>query len=276
MKLLAIYNIWDDYDLLKQSVKNIENLVDGIIIVWSERSNFGEFHSPKPDIPYHKTAWINLEPDLDKPRSVNERAKRNKGLEIASELGATHFINLDADEFYEPEKFLIEKQRFIDNENLKGLVCGLKCYFRSPTLAVPDRTLVPFIHKLTPNLRFEWNTKYPFAFDGDVRKEIRIDPTRQLNINSGVEWSDIIMHHMSWIRADIKKKIRNSTARENIEKSTILTDYCQAKEGYYCQFYKAKLEACENLFNLPEIIDYGLNNTQSKEPSETAHSSGTS
>jgi hypothetical protein len=117
--------------------------------------------------------------------------------------------------------------------------------------------LVPFIHKITDGLKFEWNTKYPFAFEGPKR-EIRIDPTRQLNIISGVEMSEITMHHMSWIRSDIKKKIRNSSARQNIEKSTIVRDYRNAKEGYYCEFYRTKLEACENLFNLPELRDESI------------------
>lgn len=83
-----------------------------------------------------------------------------------------------------------------------------------------------------------------------------------MNITHGVEWSEIVMHHYSWIRPDVKKKVRNSTARQNIEKSTILTDYCQAKPEYYCQFYATKLEACENLFKIPEILDHGLIGSQ--------------
>ena len=46
MKLCAIYNVWDDWDLLKYSIDNITPLVDGVIVVYSEKSNFGEF-SPK-------------------------------------------------------------------------------------------------------------------------------------------------------------------------------------------------------------------------------------
>lgn len=255
MKLCAIYTVWDDWDLLFHSIKNIENLVDGIIVVPSTISNFGEYGGGYfPDFRSDKFSFYTLEPDLKLQPSENERNKRNYGLQKARELGYTHFIMLDADEFYETEAFLKEKQRLIENPDLTGLVCGLKCYFKLPTLTVPDKTLVPFIHKITPDLKFQWNTKYPFAFEGPKR-EIRIDPTRQMNINSGVEWSNITMHHFSWMRSDIKKKIRNSTARENIEKSTIVRDYMDAKAGYYCEFYKATLEECENLFNIPDIID---------------------
>ncbi len=256
MKLAAIYCVWDDWDLLQQSYNNIRNLVDGVIIVYSDKSNFGEIRISSRIIfvGHTNTEVIKVEPDLTLPPSENERAKRNFGLQKAKELGYTHFLMMDADEFYEPEPFLKEKERFFKNPELAGLVCGLKCYFKSPTLCVEDKTLVQFIHKLTPEIRATWNPKYPFAFEGPKR-EIRIDPTRQLNINSGVEWSDITMHHYSYIRKDLRKKIRNSTAKANIEKSTIIEDYRNAKEGYFCKFYNQELKKCDNLFSIPEIVD---------------------
>lgn len=259
MRLAAIYCVWDDWQLHVESYTNMIGLVDGIILIASEKSNFGE-KSPIYFMPSLAGDTFIYNPDLDLPPVQNERNKRNYGLQKAKELGYTHFLMMDADEFYEPEPFLKEKERFL-NPDLLGLVCGLKCYFRTPTLTIPDKTLVPFIHKLTPELKFEWNTRYPFAFEG-VKREIRIDPTRQLNINSGVEWSDITMHHYSWIRKDIRKKIRNSTARQNIENSTIVKDYLNAKPGYYCEFYHATLEECENLFNIPDIIDESLSDIQ--------------
>lgn len=251
-KVVAIYNVWDDWELLRHSVKNIRPLVDGVIIVYSNQSNSGEI-SPIPQ------EWIShesvrCEPDLKKSLRENETFKRNTGLKKAKELGFSHFLMCDADEMYEPSEFLKEKERIFKND-IAGTVCRTKVYFREPTLTIGyDVTLVPFIHKITPDLSFTWNTKYPFAFEG-ARREIRIDPTRQMNINSGVEMSEITMHHMSWVRSDVRKKIRNSTARQNIENSTIVEDYINSKAGYYCEFYKTKIESCENLFNLPRIVD---------------------
>lgn len=258
MKLAAIYNVWGDYDLLLHSIKNINPLVDGIIVIPSTISNFGENGCGYfPDFRSDKVNFFTYEPDLNLPSAQNERAKRNFGLQKARELGFTHFLMMDADEFYEPNEFLKEKERILKND-ISGTVCRTKVYFREPTLTVGyDVTLVPFIHKITPDLCFMWNTKYPFAFEGP-RREIRIDPTRQMNINSGVEWSHITMHHMSYVRSDLRKKIRNSTARQNIEKSTIVRDYVNAKEGYYCEFYRAKIESCKNLFNLPQIVDESI------------------
>jgi len=247
MKLAAIYTVWDDWDLLEHSIKNISPLVDYVIIAYSNISNFGELASTQKHWISFKSDEYVFDPDLSRPAAYNERAKRNYGLHLAREGGFTHFIMLDADEFYEPEPFLKEKERIFKN-NIAGTVCRTKVYFKEPTLTIGyDTTLVPFIHKITPSLRFEFNPRYPYAFEGPKR-EIRIDPTRQLNINSGVEWSDITMHHYSWVRSDYEKKIRNSSARANIERSTILTDLRNAKAGYFCEFYGKQLEATSNPF----------------------------
>ncbi len=265
MKLVAVYSVWDDYEMCLHSMKNMAPLVDGIIVIASETSNYLEkskipmcWRQDTSDSTVH-FQLLQWEPGPSDARE-NETAKRNFGLQKARELGYTHFIMMDADEFYEPAAFLKEKQRFIDNPNLAGLVCRTQVYFKSPTLTIGiDTTLVPFIHKLTPGLQHEFNRKYPFAWtdqDGKPftdKKRIRIDPTRSLNINTGVEWSEIIMHHYSYVRRDLQKKIRNSTARENIQNSTLVHDYMHAKEGELCQFYNKKLARCPNLFGLPEM-----------------------
>lgn len=248
MKLCAIFCVWDDYDLLWHSANNIRTLVDGIIIVASEKSNYGEL-SQIPQIWLRSDTFIVHEPELSHPMN-NETSKRNYGLKIAREQGYTHFLMMDADEFYNPIDFQREKQRFIDNPDLAGLVCATQVYFKKPTLTIGlDTTLVPFIHKITPTLKHEFNRRYPYAWEGH---NIKIDPTRSLNINSGVEWSEIVMHHMSYVRKDYEKKIRNSTARANIEKSTIREDLLLAKEGYFCKFYGKVLHAVPNYFNLPD------------------------
>jgi len=255
MRLVAIYNVWDDYELLKLSVENILPVVDGVIIVNSQKSNYGEPYTGNTTLCIWNNDskaidFIQYDPDLKKLPGENERNKRNIGLEEAKRLGYTHFIMMDADEFYEPEPFLKEKERFL-NENLNGLVCASQVYFKSPKLTIGlDTTRVTFIHKITPNLRFEFNKNFPFAFD---KQAIRIDPTRQLNINSGVEWSDIIMHHYSYVRRDFEKKIRNSTARNNLENSTIRQDLMQAKENYFCKFYGKTLIRASVDFNIPDF-----------------------
>lgn len=246
MKICAIYSVWNDWDLLEHSCDNIGPLVDAIIIIGSTKSNYGEI-SEIPD--KWKNKVIIHEPALNFPMHA-ETAKRNYGLAVAERTGFTHFITCDSDEFYEPDQFLSAKEQFHVKPDLQGLVVESYVYFKSPTLTIgKDITLVPHIHKLTPTIKHEFNKQYPFAWSG---KQIRIDPTRSFNINSGVEMFDCPMHHMSWIRKDPEKKIRNSTARANLQRSSIVADLVNADEGYFCQFYQKRLIRVSNRFGIPE------------------------
>lgn len=256
MKLFAVYNTWGDWDLLLPSIKNILPVVEGVVVINSIESNYGETDLEHADglkelfdLNELKLFIIGFNPQKSMPMNM-ETGKRNFGLETARALGATHYLSCDADEFYDQDEFLREKQRFIDNPDLQGLVCASRVYFGSPTLTIGlDVTLVPFIHKLTVTLKHDFNRKYPFAWEG---LRIRIDPTRSFNINTGVEWSPIVLEHYSWVRRDPMKKIRNSTARANIERSSILRDLANAKPGYYCEFYKAPLVRVPAKFDIPE------------------------
>jgi hypothetical protein len=249
MKLCAIYNVWHDWDWLKLSRENISPFVDGIIIVASESSNYGEW-SPIPvtelNFDFYSPQFL-----LKRPQEI-ETDKRNYGLQKAIERGYTHFIMLDSDELYDPIEFRKAKDYINSKPNLQGLVCKSQVYVKSPTLTIgEDTTLVPFIHKLTPTIRHEFNRKYPFAW---IDGKIRIDPTRSLNINSGVEMIDVTMHHYSWVRKDYARKIRNSTARPNIEKMNLAQKVLRLKEGDVFDLYPGKpLVRVPNKFGLPEF-----------------------
>lgn len=250
MRLCAIFIVWDDYEILRYAIDSIANQVEGIIVVASTESNTGEF-SPIPE-DFYENPYFDLfikNPDLKKQKRENETEKRNFGIDKALQEGYTHFIMLDADEFY-PD-FRHELKRF-ENTDLLGLVCDSVLYFKSPTLCFDDRTRVPFIHRLTSNLRFEKNYDYPFSTDKDFHPVI--DPTRTMNLTGGIEQSGIKMHHMSYVRSDIQKKIRNSAGhRVNQFGFLILDDMKQAKEGYHLQFFNKTLRRVPNLFNLPDL-----------------------
>ena len=123
MKLVLIYIAWDGDEILEHSYRNMRPLVDDIIIVWSRLSNscanVGNFDPSK-----YKCISVNHEPSPGKSKQMNERDKRNAGLREAKRQGFTHFLMADCDEFYVPEEFLREKERFEDNNGneLQGIV----------------------------------------------------------------------------------------------------------------------------------------------------------
>ena len=251
MRLCAIYNVWfDTLDLLGHSIDNILPVVDGVIVIWSTKSNHGHT-CDLDDMEFKQGVYYFLrEPSQGKTPHENEIGKRNFGLIKAQQLGFTHFIMMDGDEFYEQSAFRIEKDSVQVNDTI-GLVCKTKVYIKSPTLTIGyDHTLVPFIHKITPHLKYTLNNRtYPFGIDKNGQP--RIDPTRKLNITSGVEWSDITMHHFSYVRKDINMKINNSSANLRRSANTIHEEMRDAKPGYMSKLYHKEIVECENLFNLP-------------------------
>lgn len=260
MRLCCILNVWADaVCLLPYCLQNQANCgVDGIIIVWSEASNHGEVVKDyMPQIAIWEQGSLpefhifQREPFLHYPLNC-ETDKRNFGIQKARELGYTHFLNADSDELYKPEEFKKARERFESEPDLKGLVCPSEVFFKSPRLTVgKDVTLVPFIHELTPDIKCEFNKRYPNSW---INGQIRIDPSRSFNINSGVEYTeDVTMFHYSYLRKDLEIKIRNSSARANLERSTIREDYKNAAPGVFCKFYGKTLQECENIFNLPEF-----------------------
>jgi hypothetical protein len=246
MKLAAIYNVWDASELLSGSINCIKDHVDEIIIVFQNISNFGEVHYPFIDVGLwnplcFKIKAIEYQPYPNKGKE-NEIKKRNIGLDKARELGCTHFLHMDCDEYY--REFARAKDLFILSDK-KGSVCRLNTYFKKPTLCLdrPEDYFVPFIHELRADTEAGVR-KYPFY----------VDPTRKINETDVIELP-IFMDHYSWVRKDINRKIRNSTARKNLMNNTYKDDYDRdLKAGDYIKCYDRKLTEVPDYFNINSMI----------------------
>ena len=242
MKLAAIYNVWDGVELLYGSMKCLKNEVDVFILVWQDVSNFGEAYNPMDDF---KIPDFGCEVLLVKYEPVkhggmhNETMKRNIGLQWAKQEGCTHFMHMDCDEYY--QDFGALKQQFLAS-GAKGSVCKILTYFKKPTLRLEaaDNYYVPFIHELHPDT-VSGIQGYPYY----------TDPTRRINTND-VICMDAPMHHYSWVRKDIERKVRNSSAKVNIERSQLLQDYYsdETKAGYFLKDYGQKLVEVDDLFGI--------------------------
>lgn len=241
IKCAAILNLWDCQELLPYALRQWEVLGIEPIIVYSNISNHKAVLNNTQFLKAFGVRTIQCEPLHGLIAMDNERRKRSIGLEYTKREGFTHFITADADEFYEPFKV---------DWDLAGTVVACQTYFKSPMLTIGlDTTLVPFVHKVTPEINYAFNRRYPFAWDS---KGIRIDPTRSFNINDGVKLdTSIVLHHYSYLRKDITQKIDNSSARANMNKAQIIEDMAKAKPGYFCRTYAKTLYEAPNLFSLP-------------------------
>lgn len=239
-KLAAIFNVWDGVETLRTSMLSMKNKVDVFIIVFQNVSNFGEYYAPLSDMDMRGFDYVLK---LYKPEIgngfKNETAKRNLGLQTARELECTHFLFADCDEIY--ENFDKGFNEFMESGK-EGSACQIYTYFKSPTLRFEnfDNYFVPFIHKLNPDT-MAGTGEYPFY----------VDPTRKVNCKDVCMISEP-MHHFSYVRKDIRRKIRNSSARANIEKSNLLNDYNNSEvgPGFYVADFRQRLISVENIFNI--------------------------
>lgn len=254
MKVAAIFNIWNDCtELLGNAITSMP--AHEIIIVWSKYSNRGEQTN---ETYFHQDNWgdggdlgavhyIQCEPNSFGNPHESETRKRNAGLEKAKELGCTHFIICDSDEFYDWDE-MMATWRHVDDNNLNGIVHPLKVYVGKPTLWCEDHTLVPGIQKLYPDTQLGNFRNYPFAYD--AKGNAHIDPTRRTNQTTGIEMSPFYMHHMSYVRRDIDLKIRNSSANLRRSEAAIKRDIANAAPGYMSELYHRELKESENLFGI--------------------------
>lgn len=242
-KLAAIYNTWDGAELLRGSIDCLYNHVDLIVIVYQTMSNYGELYNPLTDVNFEgldksKIEFVKYIPNIYSAFG-NEKNKRNIGIDVATNHNCTHFLHLDNDEYY---KNFYEAKNLYFKSGAEGSACRIYTYFKSPNFRfeTEDGYFVPFIHKLNNN-SFAGNPDYPYY----------VDPTRRINCND-VVLLDVHMHHFSWVRKDINRKVRNSTAKKNLEKGTMLADYnnTECGPGFYVKDYEKKLIQVDNHFNI--------------------------
>ena len=249
MKLAAIYNIFDGHELLEKSILSIRDHVDYVVAAWQDISNYGYEDS--------ETEWVvgslrskklidktlKFIPKKGVSPSFQETTKRNWGKKVAKEEGCTHFLHMDVDEFYIPAQFRKAKE-LIERGNWGGSACRIKVYYKSPTLSFEklDETWVPFIHKIDS----QHTDKYP----------VYADSTRKATSSGGFLQfppDQILMHHMSWVRKDIRKKVHNSTAFPNLKKhgEKLFQEWESATQGAHIQcVFNDRLTESENIFGI--------------------------
>jgi hypothetical protein len=249
MKLAAIYSVWDSEELLIGSIRCSMGSVDEIIIVYQTVSNYGEKHDPITALlndnanffDSQKIHIIHYAPRLNESPKTNEVAKRNLGLMYAKIKNCTHFLHLDCDEYYQD---FGEAKRLYMESGHAGSVCRLHTYFKKPTLRLdrPEDYYVPFIHELRPDTTAGVKN-YPFY----------VDPTRRINETDVVELPNY-MHHYSFVRKDIGRKVRNSTARKTLQNKHYIDYQRDLKAGDYLPCYDRKLIEVEDYFGIEKMI----------------------
>lgn len=212
MKLGVCYMVFDGEELLEFAAKSIRSVVDHISVTYQTTSYFG--NPSNPDLPQKlKNLKANglldeiifFEPDLSVHHKDNELKLRNIGLEASRKAGCTHHISSDVDEFYKPEEMSYAKE-VVEQGDYDFTVVHMETYYKSPTyLVTPTQKLkVSFIHPVRNEYRRD--ILYPiFPFHMETTRRFRDHEKYRL-----FEPHEITMHHMSYVRKDIRRKFQNS------------------------------------------------------------------
>ena len=242
MKLGVAYNVFDGIELLESSINNIRSEVDYICVIYQKTSNIGMridgcmFQYMLSKIADLVDCFYEYKPNLLLDGCGNEINKRNIGLELCRGEKCTHFMSMDVDEFYVKDEF-INAKRMLDNTNYDGSTCMMQEYYgdNEHTFLPNDKYVVSFIYKITDNI-FKYGTYFPN----------NVDPTRRIKCGNIkiFDRSELQMHHMTWVRNDIRMKMLNSSGRNKYgtddEINSVVDYYNNWQDGMDAFFQSGK------------------------------------
>lgn len=222
MKLGVSYNVFDGEELLYGSIMSIKKCVEYISVVYQTTSNYGKPCSSDllkvlDELKAKKLVndfieYIPENIDEINSGSSNELKKRNIGLEYSRKNNCTHHMSMDTDEFYKEAEFQYMKE-VVAKYGYESAACKHRQYYKDSIymLDPPEEEYVSTIYKILPKTEFEYKFK---------KVPVRIDSTRKTNNGKYrvFDRSEVEMHHMSFVRKDIRSKLINSSSRNTIEK----------------------------------------------------------
>lgn len=220
MKLGMSYNVFDGEELLKYSILPIRKHIDYISVVYQEVSNFGMKCTDKllPLLKELKDSGLvdqlycyvpKVNNDYNATNQDQEVEKRNIGLRLSRQNGCTHHMSLDVDEFYTPEQFKFMRD---DMENSLADVGACKhCQYYKDSIYILNPKEEEFVSTI-----FKIYDYTQFVFDQLCC--VAIDPTRKCNNSMWRIYNraEVEMHHMSFVRNDLRRKIMNHSSRVGI------------------------------------------------------------
>jgi hypothetical protein len=209
------YNVFEcGIELLPHSIASIRESVDFISVVYQQTSNQGKKASMDiyPILEDLKSRGLIDEISLFIPRDKNphvcEVAKRNQGRQRCLNARCDYFMSMDCDELYVKEEF--DRMKLVmEDGNHDGGYCQMLTYYKSGEyiLDPPETYYVPLFYKTAPNRQYVLMGHAP----------VLVDPTRRCIVYNPKVFTreEIQMHHFSYVRHDIRKKLENSSALVN-------------------------------------------------------------
>jgi len=238
VKLGATYNVFNGEELLEASIRAIRDDVDYINVVWQEYSWMNEKINARMLDCIHELqkkklidCVIKFEFDTKDIKHLGRlRCKKtNLGLRDLKKNHCTHFIMLDADEFYRKAEFQKAKKFVIDN-NITHSFCSIYDYRISPCYRMEDIRdySVGFIHKFTI---FSWIIGKKRINNTSCKVDLfRTVPYIPL-FHRFYYLNMVSMHHMTGVRRDYNNKMRNTISNYSERGRKAIQEYTQLQNN---------------------------------------------
>jgi len=251
MKLGISYPVFEGEELLEFVLRPIRDQLDFVSVFYQNVSYFGNTAQPELILePLVQEGLIDklilFKPDLKVDSKVNELAIRNLGVEKSVKAGCTHHIAADVDEFYAPEQLYFSKNAFLEQDYDCSIVMNYT-YFKEPTWHVtpPTKHVVSLIQPV--RVLYQPNKAFPYPMER-TRTPAKYDKFRIFNED------EFIIHHMSYVRRDIMKKLINSPTGKmyNLNYFKKMYDKYQLGERLCLapEFRNRRTKLVENSFNI--------------------------
>jgi hypothetical protein len=214
------YNIFNGEEHLLHSLTAMRKVADYINIVVQYTSNYGTTAGRELESTISSAHASNLfdeiyeyTPNRDIPPQSNELIKRRIGLDLAKKAGVTHFMTMDADEYYLESEFRSAAE-LIDSDGIEASAVPTYLHIKRPIWRsrFPDTTWCSFLTKVDRDSDLILNDHYPVLVDPTRRYRGSATPFLAFNADA------IAMRHMNLVRKDgLESKLQNSANRHMTE-----------------------------------------------------------
>jgi hypothetical protein len=256
MKLAVCFTVFNGLELLVKSIEKIYPFADEIILCYQNISNKGNVCTNVDRVVRtitgidSKIHMVRFDPYLKISTKENERNKHQLMIDYAKDLKCTHFLMMATDHFYMPEEFEKAKRVCLEHDH-DVTFTGMFTYYKYPTWQVTpvENYFMPFICKLTQDTQIKYVHSYPCKVDPSVQ----VLPCKNWRI---FDQSNIMLHHYSMIRTDIRNKFENAAASIRWKQGDV-ERFIEEYENYDLRlnegisyFGGRKVKIVENYFNM--------------------------
>lgn len=241
MNIVLCYTYFNGYEQLKESISNMHEHVDSIILCYQSTSNTGNYSRQVYLDAYEighmfdKIWLLEYEPDLKKSTKQNERDKHNMMIQYAKKLEATHFIMAACDHEYTPEHIQLAKDYMMNND-CDLILTKMFTYYKQRNWHMEplENYYMPFIHRMKSETCISSTVKYPVTVDPSVK----VNTSQKIKI---FEPHECVLHHYSMVRTDIEKKFINAAASIRWKPEQVqqfISEYNNAKPGDKISYFQ--------------------------------------